>query len=116
MKAVGEGQKLDALARQVGVAAPWRAKRAAEFDSQTLADWRDKNVSTPRGRAMFDVAAKAVWGAEPKEMSLLYALMYVAGAGNAKSPGSFLRLIQTDNGAQEERFVGGSQEIAIRVA
>ena len=49
MKAVGEGQKLDRLAMQVGVNAPWRAKRAAEFDSQTLADWRDKNVSTPRG-------------------------------------------------------------------
>jgi monoamine oxidase len=116
MKAVGEGQKLDVLAKQVGVAAPWRAKRAAELDRQTLADWRDKNVSTSRGRAIFDVAAKAVWGAEPKEMSLLYALMYIAAAGNKQTPGSFLRLLQTPNGAQEERFVGGSQEIAIRVA
>jgi monoamine oxidase len=116
MKSIGEGQKLDALAAQVGVHAPWRAKRAEEFDAQTLAQWRDKNISTARGRAIFDVAAKAVWGAEPKEMSLLYALMYIAGAGNAKTPGSFLRLLQTPNGAQEERFAGGSQEIAIRVA
>ena len=116
MKAVGEGQKLDALAAQVGVDAPWRAKRAAEFDGQTLADWRDKNISTPHGRAIFTVAVEAVWGAEPEELSLLYALMYVAGSGNAKTPGSFLRLIQTGNGAQQERFVGGSQEVAIQVA
>jgi len=116
MKAVGEGQKLDALAAQVGVDAPWRAKRAAEFDRQTLADWRDQNISTPHGRAIFNVAVEAVWGAEPEEMSLLYALMYVAGSGNAKTPGSFLRLIQTGNGAQEERFIGGSQEVAIQVA
>jgi monoamine oxidase len=116
LKSIGELGKFDALAKEIGVKAPWRAKRAAELDRQTLADWIDANISTPKGRAIANVAAEAIWGAEPREMSLLYALTYVAGAGNAKTPGSFLRLITTSGGAQEERFVGGSQEIAIRVA
>ena len=116
LKAFGELLSIDALAKEVGVKAPWRAKRAAEFDSQTVADWIAKNVSTAKGRSIANVAAEAIWGAEPKEMSLLYALMYVAGAGNAKTPGSILPLITTGGGAQEERFVGGSQEVAIRVA
>jgi monoamine oxidase len=116
LKAVGELAKVDALAKEVGVKAPWRAKRAAEFDSQTLADWINANISTAKGRAIANVAAEAIWGAEPSEMSLLYALTYVAGAGNSKNPGAFLRLITTGGGAQEERFVGGSQEVAIQVA
>jgi monoamine oxidase len=107
---------IDKLAKEVGVKAPWRAKHAAKYDTQTLADWIDANISTPRGRAIVNVAAEAIWGAEPKEMSLLYALMYIAGAGNAKTPGSVLPLITTGGGAQEERFTGGSQEVAIRVA
>jgi monoamine oxidase len=116
LKSIGELGKFDALAKEIGVKAPWRAKRAAELDRQTLADWINANISTPKGRAIANVAAEAIWGAEPREMSLLYALTYVAGAGNAKTPGSFLRLITTGGGAQEERFVGGSQEVAIRVA
>ena len=108
--------KLDALAKEVGATAPWKARRAAALDRQTLADWRDANISTARGRRLFDVAAEAVWGAEPRELSLLYAAAYVAAAGNAKTPGSILRLTTTAGGAQEERFVGGSQLVAIRVA
>jgi monoamine oxidase len=115
-KGIFDWFKIDALAKEVGVKAPWRARRAAELDAQTLADWRDKNISTARGRRIFDVAAESIWGAEPREMSLLYAAWYVAASGNAKNPGSILRLTTTGGGAQEERFVGGSQEVAIRVA
>jgi monoamine oxidase len=108
--------KLDALAKEVGATAPWKARRAAELDRQTLADWRDANISTARGRKIFDVAAEAIWGAEARELSLLYAAAYVAGAGNAKTPGGILRLTTTAGGAQDERFVGGSQLVAIKVA
>ncbi|TML04801.1 MAG: amine oxidase, partial [Actinobacteria bacterium] len=106
----------DALAKEVGAKAPWKAKRAAELDRQTLADWRDANISTARGRTIFNVAAEAIWGAEPRELSLLYVAAYVAASGNAKTAGSFLRLSTTGGGAQEERFVGGSQLVPIKVA
>jgi monoamine oxidase len=108
--------QLDQLATEVPVDAPWTAKRAAEFDRQTLQDYKAANISNPIGAAAFDLACRVIWGAEPRELSLLYALAYIAGAGNAKTAGSFVRLITTPNGAQESRFVGGSQLVSERVA
>ena len=98
------------------VAAPWTAKNAAELDRQTLQDFRAANIPNPRGRAAFDSICRAVWGAEGREMSLLYALAYVAASGDGRRRGSFVRLITTGGGAQESRFVGGSQVVSERVA
>ena len=108
--------QLDKLATGVPVDAPWTAKRAAEFDRQTLQDYKAANVPNPIGAAAFDLACRVIWGAEPRELSMLYALAFIAGAGNASTPGSFVRLITTPNGAQESRFVGGSQRVSERVA
>jgi monoamine oxidase len=47
---------------------------------------------------------------------MLYFASYVAAAGNTQNPGSFFRLLSTAGGAQERRFVGGSQLVAQRVA
>jgi monoamine oxidase len=47
---------------------------------------------------------------------LLYAASYVAGAGTRGNPGNLLRLLSTAGGAQERRFVGGSQLVAQQVA
>jgi monoamine oxidase len=108
--------ELDTLAKQVGVAAPWKAKKAREWDRMTLGEWVDSRVSSPRARAILTGAAEAIWGSDPGEMSLLYALQYVAAAGDSKHAGEFLRLIGTGGGAQELRFVGGSQLISERLA
>ena len=108
--------KLDALAKQAGVSAPWKAKQAKAWDAMTLDDWMRAEVPSPKGQAIFISACQGIWGADPKEMSLLYVLQYTAAAGNAKTAGSFLRLITTSGGAQESRFVGGSQVISEKVA
>jgi monoamine oxidase len=107
---------LDQLAAEVGVKAPWNARRADELDGQTLAELRDRTVATAGGRALFDVAVRAIWGAEPQQLSLLYAAFYTAAAGNPSTPGTFARLFTTAGGAQESRFVGGSQRVALAVA
>jgi monoamine oxidase len=107
---------LDAMAAQVGVTAPWKAPRASEWDAMTLGQFRDANIPSTGGRALFDAAVRGIWGAEASELSLLFALFYVAAAGNPQTPGSFVRLFSTPNAAQESRFVGGSQEVAIQVA
>jgi len=114
--ALVQALKLDQLARQVPVAAPWTAPNAAQLDRQTLADFRDANVPSPRGRAAFDAICQANWGAEASELSLLFALTYVAAAGDEGHRGSFVRLITTGGGAQERRFVGGSQVVSERVS
>jgi monoamine oxidase len=108
--------ELDGLAKQAGVAAPWKAKKAREWDRMSLGDWVDANVASPKARAILVAASEAIWGADPAEMSLLYALQYIAAAGDSKHAGGFLRLINTAGGAQEQRFVGGSQVISERVA
>jgi monoamine oxidase len=108
--------KLDAPAKQAGVSAPWKAAKAAEWDRMTLDQWLRGEVPSEKGRAMFTAACQSIWGADPAELSLLYVLQYVAAAGNAKNAGSFLRLITTGGGAQDSRFVGGSQVISEKVA
>jgi monoamine oxidase len=110
------GAKLDAPARQVGVAAPWKAAKAAEWDRMSLGDWMRGEVPSEKGRAIFTAACQSIWGADPDALSLLYVMQYVAAAGDAKHAGSFLRLITTGGGAQERRFVGGSQVISEKVA
>ena len=108
--------KLDAPAKQAGVDAPWKAAKAHEWDRMSLDDWMRGEIPSEKGRAIFTSACQSIWGADPKELSLLYVLQYSAAAGNAKNPGSFLRLITTGGGAQESRFVGGSQLISEKVA
>jgi len=116
VKALPALLELDAMARQVPVDAPWKAPRAREWDSQTLETWAQANVTTVNGRAAFDTAVQPNWGAEPRDLSLLFVLFYIAAAGNESNPGSLLRLITTAGGAQETRFVGGTQLIALRLA
>jgi monoamine oxidase len=106
----------DGLARTVPIEAPWTAKRAEEFDSQTLETFLAARVRNRGARTLTDAAIKSIWGAEARDLSLLYVLWYAACAGNERTPGSFTRLITTAGGAQESRFVGGSQQIAIEAA
>jgi monoamine oxidase len=108
--------RLQALADQVPVAAPWEAARAHKWDRQTLQDWIDANAETPEGASVFATLGRLVWGAEPHEVSLLFALSYIAGAGNETTPGTLHRLLGVRNGAQERRFFGGSALIAEHMA
>jgi monoamine oxidase len=109
--------RLDALAREVPAARPWTARRAAELDRRTLADLADEVFTHPAVRTFFDAAViEPMFGAESRDISLLAAAAFVAGAGDEQNPGSFLRLITTGDGAQEQRFAGGSQVVSERVA
>ena len=109
-------QNLNDMAQQVPRNEPWAAPRAAEWDAQTFESWKQANTTTDSGRFLLDVGIEAVFAAEPRDVSLLFVLAYIAGAGNEDTPGDFNRLINTGGGAQESRFVGGSQLVAIRLA
>jgi monoamine oxidase len=107
--------KIGPLAKEVGPLAPWRAKRAGRLDRTTLAEWA-KPFLTHRIRPVFEAVNNSVWGVDSDQLSLLYVASYVAAAGDEQNPGSFFRLISTQGGAQERRFVGGSQVVAQRVS
>ncbi|MBK8294064.1 MAG: flavin monoamine oxidase family protein [Solirubrobacterales bacterium] len=108
--------KLDELGKTISRTEPWNSPNALEYDGQTLETFKLANATTDGGRFLTDLATNAVWACEPRDISLLHTLFYISSAGNETTPGSFLRLTSTTDGAQESRFVGGSQEISIRMA
>ena len=102
--------KIERLAKRIPLDAPWEAPDAEKLDSQTFWSWMRRNVYTRAGRAMMEIAIEAVWAAEPKDVSLLHVLFYTRSGSGLES------LLGTEGGAQEARFVGGSQVIALRMA
>lgn len=108
--------KLDQMALGVPLDAPWEARDAATLDGQTFETWKLANLVTPAARNLLDLGIEAVFACEPRDVSLLHVLFYIHSAGNETTPGTFERLISTGGGAQESRFVGGSQRISILVA
>jgi monoamine oxidase len=63
-----------------------------------------------------NAAADALYGKDSTQISMLFNGFYSAAAGDARNPGIFARLIAVVGGAQESRFKGGSQVIALAVA
>ena len=108
--------QLDQMSTQVPVNAPWNAKNGQSWDHQTLQTWINAHSVTPQFRSLVPVATRPIFGAEPRELSLLFTLFYIAASGNEQNAGTFERNFNTRGGAQESRFVGGSQLITLRMA
>jgi monoamine oxidase len=109
-------EKLNKMAAEVDTESPWTAKEALEWDSQTFYTWLKANEANPDFMRLASTATDAIFGQEPRDLSLLYAVFYIAASGNETTKGTFERNFQTGGGAQEERIVGGTQQIALRVA
>src|SRR6185369_2746187 len=108
---------LDQMAASVPVDAPCTVANAAEYDRQTLDAWlRANSTGNAEFLAVVSAATEAIFGGEPRELSLLYTLFYIAASGNEQNVGTFERNFNTAGGAQERRFVGGAWTIAQRVA
>ena len=56
------------------------------------------------------MACRAVFSVEPADVSLLHVLFYAASSGGWDD------LLDTEGGAQQDRIVGGSQLISLRMA
>ncbi|QAT82355.1 amine oxidase [Corallococcus coralloides] len=102
--------KLDGLAKRVPRERPAAARKAAEWDALTVEDWKQRHVPTWGARAALDIATRAVFAAEPSELSFLSFLSYV------HSNGGLMPLTEIEGGAQAERFVDGSQSLSRRLA
>ncbi|MEV3857468.1 FAD-dependent oxidoreductase [Streptomyces sp. NPDC050095] len=107
---------LDDMAKKVPVDAPWTAEKAEEWDRQTFETWLRANAVIPSARFLMEVACTSIFSAEPRELSLLFVLFYIASAGNESTPGTLERLTETADGAQATRFVGGSQQVPLKLA
>lgn len=103
-------ERLNSMAAEVPTDAPWSAGSAVEWDGQTLETWKLDNIATDEARDLVDLAAEAVLAAEPMDLSFLFVLFYIHAAGNLN------HLVDTANGAQEQRIVDGSQRISLKMA
>jgi monoamine oxidase len=103
-------RRLRRAAQPVPADAPWNAPKAADLDSQTLASWVRKAAHTKKGRSLLEIATGTVMGTGTAELSALWMLSYVSSAGG------FDMLIDVEGGAQQDRFVGGSQLLSQRLA
>lgn len=102
--------RLDSMANDVPLESPWAAKKAAEWDAQTMQGWIDSNLFTDSGRSLMRLAVLSLMSAEPSEVSFLFMLTYIRRGGGLDS------LLSTSGGAQQDRIVGGSQAIALAMA
>ncbi|WP_370249096.1 flavin monoamine oxidase family protein [Nocardioides sp.] len=111
-------QLIDTYAAEIAVDAPWSHPRAREWDAMTLADFIAANsLLNPRGVAnLIECWTQPGFGADPRELNFLFVLWYVAASGNERTTGTFARNSDTAGGAQERRFIGGSQLVPIRLA
>lgn len=108
--------ELDRLAATIDLERPAHSPGADALDRRTFEDFIATNGLSSDGRFLLELGFRSIFAAEPADVSLLFALAYVAGAGNAENPGTFERLINITGGAQQSRFVGGSQRVSIEVA
>lgn len=103
-------QRIDWRARKVPAEAPWSAPEAAVWDRESAGAWLDRLARTPEARAVLEVAAQAVFAAETSALSLLYFLFYVRSGQGMSALTSIRR------GAQQDRFVGGAQQLSEHLA
>jgi monoamine oxidase len=103
--------KINRMARQVPLDAPWTAARAAEWDARSVASWFEQSgVRTKIARDLLESALRGLMTTDLAEASLLNLLFL------AHSHGSIDTLFSIENGAQENLVNGGAGSIAKRVA
>lgn len=103
-------KKLNQLSKTIDLAQPWSSHNAYLYDSMTLAVWLEQRMGFETARQFFKIAAKAIWAADPSDISLLHTLFYIKSGQNLET------LMNVKNGAQERRFVGGAQSVANKIA
>lgn len=103
-------RRLHRLARRVSPEAPWEAPGAERLDATTFGSWLGRNLLTRRARALLAVACGSAFGMPAGQMSLLWVLHVISSAGSLDA------LLDTEGGAQQDRIVGGSQSLSLRMA
>lgn len=89
---------------------PWDAPRAELWDATSLETAKRRMVLSRDVRSLFDIAVRTVFGAEPGELSFLHFAAYTQAGGG------FMKLVEIERGAQQDRFVAGAQAISTGLA
>jgi monoamine oxidase len=96
------------LGRGVSLQEPWAADPS--LDALTLEEWLTSIRAGAAACSLMAIASRVTWGCEPDQVSMLHAVRYLKAAGGMD------RMLDTSGGAQQDRFPGGTQQIAMRIA
>ncbi|MEY2462898.1 MAG: monoamine oxidase [Acidimicrobiaceae bacterium] len=103
--------KVNRMAKRVPLEAPWTAKRAAEWDSRTVADFLEHSgIRTTIARDLFEMAVRGLFTGDLNDTSFLHLLFL------AHSHGSLNTLFSIEGGGQENLVDGGAGAIAQQIA
>jgi len=102
--------RMSAMAAQVPPDRPWEAAKAELWDGMTLETWKRRYLHSKGARLFLDIVTRAVFTSEPRDISFLFFLSYLRWGHGLD------RLISIPDGAQQNRFVGGAQQISQRMA
>ncbi len=103
--------RLDRMAKTLPVDAPWKAKRAAEWDAMSIGSWFERSgVHTDVARDLFSMSLRGCFTQDLSEVSFLHCLFLIRSAKN------FNTLMSIEGGYQENLVDGGAGEMAKRMA
>ena len=102
--------RFDRISRKVPVDRPWSSPIAGELDAVSLGDWLRSVHAGASTRDLMAIMSRVTWGAEPDAVSMLHAVRYV------KSAGGLNHMLDVEGGAQQDRYLAGTQQIAVRMA
>jgi monoamine oxidase len=97
--------ELTDMAATVPLVAPQTAPQAASWDSLTVEDWINTNLSTDGAKFLVRVAAGGPLGSTARDTSLLHYLFV------AQSSGGPLKLITIEDGDLQNRIKGGPEQL-----
>jgi monoamine oxidase len=104
-------RRLDELAAEVPVEAPWLAPRAAEWDAVTAGAWYDAQGLSPVARTLVEICTVGILAVPTAEVSFLHLLFTIQTCGVTSE-----LFAESEGGAQTTRFVGGTSQIPHRLA
>lgn len=104
-------RRLDVLAADVPVDAPWAAPRAAEWDAVTAGAWYDAQGLSPVARTLLEICTVGILAVPTAEVSFLHLLFTIQTCGVTSE-----LFAESEGGAQTTRFIGGTSEIPRRLA
>lgn len=102
--------KIERMANKVEPQQPPQNRQQQAWDNVTVAGWFQKHIFSASVSGLLNAAVNAVFAAEAEELSFYFFLQYIHSAGG------LMPLLESENGAQDSRVVGGMGAVAQALA
>jgi monoamine oxidase len=102
--------EVDRIAETINLEQPHLSPNAEKLDNTTVEEYTRRRCWSEDVRNMMRTCVRVVLCVEPCEVSVLAFCWYIKTSGNIK------RIIETENGAQDSKVLGGTGRISIELA